>query len=137
MNRLKALIAAFLVTAVVGCGMLALGLAVAFNPKGVAASDSPVSQAAAVDPASAVTASTDAQALAQAQAQIAQLQDLIGQYKTREQQYQSQIGQANSAVQQYQQVLMELQQAGVIRIGSDGRIFIGRGFRGDDDGNGG
>lgn len=135
MNRLKASIAAFLVTAMVACGMLAVGLAVAFNPKGVAASNSPVSQAAADSTAVAGASSADAQALAQAQAQIAQLQDLIGQYKTREQQYQAQLGQANQEVQGYQQVLIELQRRGVIRITNDGRIAIGGGF-GSDDGGG-
>lgn len=143
MNRLKASIAAFLITAVVACGMLAVGLAVALNPKGVAASDSPVSQTVSEPAAGSSGSTADTQVLAQAQAQIAQLQNLIAQYKAREQQYQSreqqyrsQLEQANSTVQGYQQILVELQRRGVIRILRDGRIAVTGGEGAGDDGGG-
>ncbi len=121
MNRLRALAAAFIVTAFIAGGTLAVGVSAATNPDGVPASDSPTQAAGSVT-------STDTSA---AQAQINQLQNLIQQYQDREKQYQdrekqyqAQLDQANSQIQSLQQVLVELQQRGVIRVTRDGRILL-------------
>jgi hypothetical protein len=103
-------LAATVITGVMACGMLFVGVAAAANPRGVTPSDRPG--------AVAVAASTDPQS------QLAQLQALVQQYQTREQQYQTQLAQDQAALQEYQQVLVALQQSGVIRISSDGQIFI-------------
>ena len=82
------------------------------------------------------------------QAQVAQLQSLVAQYQAREQQYRvrerqyqdqlnqaaTQLQQTNAQLQQYQQILTALQQRGIIRIGSDGSIQLGRFSSGDDGG---
>jgi septal ring factor EnvC (AmiA/AmiB activator) len=133
MKRLQALIAAAIVTGLIGLGMLAIGVNAALNTNVVAASNAPG------DPPAAVASTTP-----QAQAQISQLEGLIKQYQNREQQYQAQLNQAttqleqaNTQLQQYQQLLVELQRRGLIRIGSDGSIQVPRrGFLGGDD-NGG
>jgi predicted nucleic acid-binding Zn-ribbon protein len=61
---------------------------------------------------------------ASAQSQIAQLQAEIQQYQSREQQYQAELDQAGNLIQSYQQVLLALQQSGLIRITRDGRILL-------------
>jgi peptidoglycan hydrolase CwlO-like protein len=121
MTRLKALIAAAVTTALIGLGVLTIGVNAASNPDSVPVSDSPVA---------AATVSTSAPS-AQLQTQIDQMQNLINQYQDREKQYQAEISSmsqklsdANVQVQQLQQVLVALQQRGVIQITRDGRIFV-------------
>ena len=132
MKRFQALIAAVIVTGLIGLGMLAIGINAALNTNVVAASNAPG------DPLTAVASTSS-----QAQAQISQLEGLIKQYQSREQQYQAQLNQAttqldqaNTQLQQYQQLLIELQRRGLIRIGSDGSIQVPRRglFGGDDNG---
>ncbi len=119
MKRFQALVAATITTALVVFGVLVIGVDAASNSDSVPVSDSP---AAAIS-----TLSTPAQA----RTQIDQLQDLISQYQDREQQYQAeisnlsqQLSDATQQAQQLQQILIALQQRGVIRISRDGRIFI-------------
>lgn len=121
-KQIPALIAALIMTLVVGTGLLALGLDALF-PKPVAAS---------------------AQVSAPAQ-DTAQMQKLLDEYKAREAQYDAQLKQAadrisqdeqqlNQAGQQvriYQSILMQLQQQGVITITRDGRIMVGQGESGE------
>lgn len=125
MKQLQALIAAVIVTGLIGLGMLAIGVNAALNPNTVAPSNTPGDASASVSTASP-----------EAQAQIKQLQDLIAQYQNREKQYQAQLNQADTQRQQYQQLLMELQSRGLIRINSDGTIQLrARGLgRGDNGG---
>lgn len=136
-----AILAALGITLAVGCGLLVFGVNALVNP-GVPLLSSPsVAQAAA-------PADNNITAVDSNPAQVQQLQDLVNQYQAREQQYQQreqqlnqqlqqaiqQRDQANAQAQQYQQVLLALQQAGIIRIASDGRIFLGQpGFGGGDD----
>jgi predicted Rossmann fold nucleotide-binding protein DprA/Smf involved in DNA uptake len=120
MKRLEAIIAAAIITGVVALCMLLIGVNALLNPNSVPVSDSPVTTAlnstsTTVDPA-----------------QVTQLQSLVTQYQSREKQYQTQLDQANTQLQQYQQVLIELQNAGVIQITSDGQILLRRGRGGDD-----
>ncbi len=154
MKRLQAFIAAIIITGLVAAGMLVIGLNAFFNTNAVQASDLPTSVAANTP---AGSNSTNTQSIAGGptstsaadQAKLAQLQNLVAQYQAREQQYHArekqyqdqlnqaatQLQQANSQLQQYQQILMALQQRGIIRIGSDGSVQLGRfGFGGDDGG---
>ncbi len=114
MKRLEAIIAATIITGLIALSMLLIGINSLLNPNTVKASDTPASTVV-----NATNAGVD-------QAQIAQLQNLLAQYQEREKQYQAQLDQANTQLEQYQQVLTALQQSGVIRITSDGRILLRR-----------
>ncbi len=75
-----------------------------------------------------------------AQQQIDQLKSLIAQYQAREKQYQTTLSQDQQTLSQYQQqlnndnaqvqqlenILVQLQRAGVIQIGADGSVTLGR-----------
>lgn len=123
MKRLQAVVAAAIITGVVALCMLVIGINALLNPNSVAVSDS-----------SATTTALNAPATNVDPGQLTQYQNLISQYQNRERQYQAQLDQANAQVQQYQQVLSQLQNAGVIRITSDGQILLRRGgFGGDGD----
>ncbi|MGE5248573.1 MAG: hypothetical protein ACM3QS_00025 [Bacteroidota bacterium] len=118
-KQYTAILAAFLMTACVGAAMLAVSASALLNKHGVPVADSP---AAATATASARTAE---------EAQIQQLQQLVNQYQSRETQYQSELqtaaqnlNQANAQIQEYQQLLMALQERGIISVGMDGRISI-------------
>ena len=127
MKRIQALFAAALTTALIGLGVFAIGVNAASNTDTVPVTDSPAqTQAATVSVSTAGAATTD-----QAQAQINQLQNLISQYQTREKQYQTEIqnlsqqaADTKAQADQLQQILLALQQRGVIRITNDGRITI-------------
>jgi peptidoglycan hydrolase CwlO-like protein len=141
MKRLRGLIAATLVTVIIGLGMVAIGVNAASNTNSVPVTDSPASnspaQAAAVTTSNVVNISNSAAD----QAQIKQLQDTIQQYQNREKQYQDrekqyqtelarvsqQMNDATAQTDQLKQILMALQERGVIQISSDGRISIPRG----------
>jgi peptidoglycan hydrolase CwlO-like protein len=146
MKRIQALIAAVIITGLVGLGMLAIGVNAALNPNTVAVSDAPGSAPAVVgDPPSN---SVPAESTTSAQAQVKQLQDLIAQYQNREKQYQAQldqyqnldkqyqaqVDQAAAQLQQYQALLVEMQRRGLIRINGDGSIQLPRRSSGGNDG---
>ncbi len=121
MKRLQGLIAATLITGIVGFGMVGIGANAASNTDSVPVSNSPAQTA---------QASTKA-APDQTSAQIDQLQNLIKQYQSREQQYQTEIkslsqklSDANATADQAQQILQALQERGIIQITRDGRIFL-------------
>lgn len=117
LKRVSAIIGAALVTALIAFGMLVVGASAVFNPNSVPVSDSPVSSAPVSD-----NTSTDPQA------EIRRLQSLVSQYQSREQQYQAQVNQLSQQLQQDQNILVQLQQRGIIRIGQDGSIQLRRGF---------
>ena len=128
MKRLQGLIAAAFITALVALSMLVIGVNAVANANSVPVSDSPAQASTASTP-KAASAAPD-----QSQAQIKQLQDLIKQYQDREKQYQSelskvsqQLSDATAEANQLQQILIALQQRGVIRISNDGRISIPQG----------
>lgn len=119
-KQVVAFLFAFIITAIVGLSMLVVGVNAAINPNGVLVSNSPASSAAK----SASLSPTD-------QAQIAQLQSLVDQYKAREQQYQAvinsdnqQLSQASQEIQMIQQLLAYLQNRGLIQIDSQGQITV-------------
>jgi septal ring factor EnvC (AmiA/AmiB activator) len=125
MKRIQAVIAAVMITGLVGLGMLAIGVNAALNPNTVAVSNAPG------DPPAPAVAATSSQT----QTQINHLQDLIAQYQNREKQYQAELNQADTQLQQYQALLAELQRRGLIRVNSDGSIQLRqRGFGSGDDG---
>ena len=115
-----AFLAAFVITGVVALSMLVVGVNAAINPNGAPVSNSPAQTSAN----GSIASSTD-------QAQIAQLQNLITQYQTREQQYQTalqndnaQLNQAAQEMQMVQQLLTYLQNRGVIQINDQGQITV-------------
>jgi uncharacterized protein YpmS len=119
-KQVIAFLFAFIITAIVALSMLVIGVNAANNPNGVVASNSPSSGSASV---STNTSSS--------QAQIAQLQSLVAQYQTREQQYQvalnsdnQQLSQASQEMQMVQQLLVYLQNHGLIQINNQGQITI-------------
>ena len=121
MKRLQGFIAATLITAFVGFGMVGIGVNAVSNPNSVPASDS---QAQAAQVSTSTTSDPSA-------AQIDRLQNVIKQYQTREQQYQTELkslsqklSDANAQVDQAKQVLQALQERGIIQITRDGRIFL-------------
>ncbi len=124
MKRLQGLIAATLITGIVGFGMVGIGVNAASNTNTVAVSNSPAQAAQAAQAASSTASDQSA-------AQIAQLQNLIKQYQSREQQYQTeikslsqQLSDANATADQARQVLQALQERGIIQITRDGRILL-------------
>lgn len=134
MKTLPAILASLTITIVIAFAMVAIGANALFNKNTV-----PIVDAASSDaPTSSIIQSAD-------QTQPEQPQSLIQQYQDREKQYQAQLQelsqrlqeanqqlqQANQvaqqdgqAVQTLQQVLIELQQRGVIRITNDGQIIV-------------
>lgn len=120
MKHVTALIAAAVITTLVGAAMFAVGANAMLNKNTVPIANSPTAAAnnstSAGDPPGS---------------QIQQLQNLIAQYQQREQQYQDQINQLEQQlnqdsqnIQQYQNLLMALQERGVILITRDGRVLI-------------
>jgi septal ring factor EnvC (AmiA/AmiB activator) len=139
MKRLQGIIAATVVTIIVSLSMLVIGVNAATNTNSVPVNTSPaqasLASSTAADP-SAQPASDSAQSaqLKAMQDQIDQLQSLVKQYQSREQQYQTEIkSQAQKLAQDdqqantFQQILMALQDRGLIQITRDGRIFVAGG----------
>lgn len=125
MKKLPAFIAAFIITACIGAGILALAANALFNQNTVAL-------------ASAPSQSSNASSQAD-QATVQQMQDLINQYQQREKQYQDELSKAsqqlqdaNQQISEYQNILQQLQQMGVINISRNGQISVPQFFGGDD-----
>ena len=120
------LIAIFM-TACVAVSIFTIGGAALLNKNSSPTINSPVQ----AENASSVNAAQQSDQVAQLQNLVSQYQDREKQYQQREQQLQDQLSQANSQLQSAQQTIQQaqllleaLQQRGVIRISSDGRIFI-------------
>jgi peptidoglycan hydrolase CwlO-like protein len=130
MKKTPALIAAFLMTAVVGFFMLVIGGNALFSVPSVAASSG-----SAVEPTSDQTAQLQAR-IAEYQAReeqwqqrLDQAQGQISQLTAELQQSQGQLSQVNGELQQYQQLVSSLQQMGVISIDQNGQVLVSRGGR--------
>lgn len=115
---IPAVIAGLSVSVFLVVAILALGLNALFNTNVTATKNA--------DPPSSQMTSD--------QATIQQLQATISQYQSRETQYQNelqqaadQINQINQQNLQYQQLIQALQNAGIIQITQDGRVFVGPG----------
>jgi len=125
MKTFPAILAAFLITLVIGASMLVIGGNALLNPDSGPVSNTP-QQAESVSPVDGAAADSNAA--------------LIQQYQQREKQYQAQLQeaskrleQANQQLQYYTQIVDELQQRGIIRIDPDGQVFLPRARHGDDD----
>ena len=141
MKQIQALIAAVVMTVLVGLCMLVVGINAVSNPNTVPVLDAPPSADAASNQVDTSQSQQTNNLIAQYQdrekqyqAQIQQLNNLVSQYQSREKQYQDQLNQANAAAQQanataqqLQNILVELQRRGIIRIMSDGSIQLRRG----------
>ena len=127
-NRIKsqkqgpAILAALVMTFMIGFVIIGLGINALLNNN--------VAQAQA--------AGLPDQTLNTDQATIDQLQGLIKQYQDRELQYQSELQQATdqltqtkTELQQYQDLVVALQNSGVIRIAANGQVFVGPGVSGE------
>lgn len=116
-KQIPALVAAFIITVVLGVGMFAIG------------GNALVSKASAANATTTLNVQADSQA-----------QQVISQYMVREGQYKDQLTQAqdllnkkqaelddaNNKLDKYRQLVQVLQQVGVITIGGDGSIQINR-----------
>ncbi len=139
MKQFTAILAAFLITGVIGSAMFIVGGSALANKNTAPMLNSP-SQASittistsAPDPAQA-QAQADAQTLANAQTEINQLQTSLNQYQDRLNQAIQQINTDNTQMTQYQAeiqqvqtLLNQMQSLGLITINSNGQIFIGKG----------
>jgi len=102
MKHFTAWIAAFMITAVLGLGILVIGTSALTNRNTVVMQDTASSASLSQN-----ISATDAQ----------QMQETLSQY-------QAQLDQANQQIEQYQSLIMALAQRGVITIGNDGRIYL-------------
>jgi uncharacterized protein HemX len=126
-KQIPAFAAALLMSLIVGLSILSIGANAITNPNSTPVQNEPST------PQVSNVSRDDMQ----------KLQDLVAQYQSREQQYQTelnqaaeQLNQADASLQQYQQLFAALQNAGVIRVTSDGQILIPRSrFGGEDDGH--
>ena len=127
-KQLSAILIALLMTACVGVFIFAVGGAALLNKNGV-----PVSNAApqVSEISDTSLSSSQVDQVAELQSLVGQYQDHETQYQQREQQLQEQLAQANAQIQQDQQMLQQvqmllgaLQQRGLIRITSDGRVIV-------------
>lgn len=113
-KHVPALVAAFAITAILGTIMLGVGINAKLNKNVITAQ-------AAVD-----TKLIDVQS-----ATPEELRSLIAQYQQREVQYQteltkaaSQLDEANMKVSQYENLILALQNAGVIQINRNGQVTL-------------
>ena len=120
-KHIAAFTAALVMTVLIGVAMLAFGVNALLNKNVVT-----TAQAAGLPGAGDASSQASAD-----QAVIDQLQAQISEYQSREVQYQNEIKNAADQVnqlsqqnQQYQTLLNALQNAGVIQISPDGRVFI-------------
>lgn len=120
-KHLAALVAALVMTVLIAVAMLAFGVNALLN-------HNVVTTVQAAEPTS--TGAAPAQG-ASDQAVIDQLQAQIAEYQARETQYQTelqnaadQINQLSQQNQQFSSLIAALQNAGVIQITPDGRVFI-------------
>ncbi len=124
MKNITALLAAFVMTAVVGMCVLVLGANALFNKNTVAASTGTFNNPGQAQGVALSGDSPSASAAGDNQA-------LISQYQSQLNDAQQQLADASNQIQQYQQVLRALARQGLISISPDGTIYIQRQF-GDD-----
>jgi chromosome segregation ATPase len=142
MKTLPAILFALGITAVLAITMAVIGANALVNPVTLPITNSPASASTSGSgvAAASFSSSSASSAASSDPAQVAQLQALVTQYQDREKQYQTELAdavnrlnQANTQlqtqdqqIQQFQQLLTILQQRGLIRIDSNGQIFLGR-----------
>jgi len=116
MKHLSALLTALVITAIIGLGIIVIGVSALTNTNTVAIQNSPNASLAASDPVSANSTGTSATTPSDVQ----QLQQQVNSL-------QSQLNQSNQALQQYQSLISVLQQRGIIFIDQNGNIYLPEG----------
>jgi predicted Rossmann fold nucleotide-binding protein DprA/Smf involved in DNA uptake len=116
MKHVSAITTALIISVVVGLGIVVIGVSAFTNHNTVPLQNSPSS--GLISNNNSNSNSTQNTAVDPSQAQ--QLQQEVTAL-------QSQLQQASQTIQQYQNLLLVLQQRGVIRIGDDGNIYIPQG----------
>ncbi len=112
-KKIPALMAAFLITAILAAGLLLVG------------QDAVATSSAAAAPAlNASAAMQIQQILVQYQTRELQYQTLLKSADERVNQNQQQIEHANLQIQQYQTIMAQLQNKGLVTVASDGTITI-------------
>ena len=121
-KQIMAVFAALFITGLVAMSIATIGANAMLNKNGTVVSNSPVNSVNAAAPSLST------------QATIADLQKQIAVYQAREQQYQAalqsdnqQLAQSSQEIQTIQQLLVYLQNNGLIRINSQGQIFVTNG----------
>ncbi len=115
MKHATAILASIVITGLLGLGIIILGANALTNKNTVPVQNSPTSISGVTQPIDTSQS----------------LQSQIAQYQAQVNSLQTQLDQANQMLAQYQSLIDSLQQAGVIRIQSDGSISIPRSFFGN------
>jgi signal transduction histidine kinase len=118
MKHISALFTALLITAVIGLGILVIGVSALTNTNTVALQNSPNASLTGNDPTN--TGVNSAADSAFSSSEVLQLRQQVSDIQT-------QLDQANQAIQQYQSLLLALQQRGVIVIDRNGNIYLPQG----------
>jgi TolA-binding protein len=120
MKHASAITTALIITAIIGLGIMVIGVS-AFTNKNVV----PLQNSLNASTANSSTGSSvnTAQSSGSTTAQVQQLQQQVSDL-------QSQLDQASQIVTQYQNLLLVLQQRGVISIDSHGNIYLPQGSSG-------
>jgi signal transduction histidine kinase len=116
MKHASAITTALIITAIIGLGIMVIGVSAFTNKNVVPIQNSP----------NATTANSSvntAQSSSATSSQVQQLQQQVNDL-------QSQLSQASQVISQYQNLLLVLQQRGVISIDSNGNILLPQGSEG-------
>ncbi len=117
MKHASAITTALIITAIIGLGMMVIGVSAFTNKNVVPLQNSPNASLAGT---SANSNANSSQTSASTSAQVQQLQQQVTDL-------QSQLTQAGQIISQYQNLLVVLQQRGVISIDSNGNIYLPQG----------
>jgi signal transduction histidine kinase len=117
MKHASAITTALIITAIIALGIMVVGVSAFTNKNIVPLQNSPN---ASIDNSSANTTTNTAQSSASTSSQVQQLQQQVNDL-------QSQLSQASQVIAQYQNLLLVLQQRGVISIDSNGNIYLPQG----------
>jgi signal transduction histidine kinase len=124
MKHASAITTALIITAIIGLGIMVISVSAFTNKNTVPLQNSPnASTANSTTSPSANTNTNSAPLSGSTASQIQQLQQQVNDL-------QSQLSQASQAISQYQNLLLVLQQRGVISIDSNGNIYIPQGASG-------
>jgi signal transduction histidine kinase len=116
MKHASAITTALIITAIIGLGIMVIGVSAFTNKNIVPLQNSPNASTANS------SVNTD-QSSSSASSQVQQLQQQVNDL-------QSQLSQASQVIAQYQNLLQVLQQRGVISIDSNGNIYLPQGDSG-------
>jgi TolA-binding protein len=120
MKHASAITTALIITAIIGLGIMVIGVSAFTNKNTVPLQNSPN---ASLTGSPANSSANSAQTAASTSAQVQQLQQQVTDL-------QNQLSQAGQVVAQYQNLLVVLQQRGVISIDSNGNIYLPQGTSG-------